>query len=207
MRIDLFEDASPASPTSPTSPASPDVSPSPASNDKHLQQNDAGDAITNLVIKDTWVSPIRVYGDALCVTRVTDHDFWSICRRIDATELEAELLGWGQGRGHETAVQKIADASDRGYIDRCFGFLARRRTEAEPCWPWLADHRHGADFRRLRTIAGLPEPTEPPEAQLPEPGYANLPLDQLDRRVLEAIAAGEVTVLRKEDAPPCRCAK
>ena len=122
--------------------------------------------------------------------------FWSLCRLIDASELDAELLAWAEVHDLPAPIEAIRTGAGKGreWIDRCLGFIARRRCEVEPCWPWMVDQRHGAEWRRLRDLAGIPDAVEPPEEPLPDPEYATLPLDRLDRYVLEAVADGRVFV-------------
>ena len=148
-----------------------------------------------------------LFGEPTAAKAPPQDDFWSLCRSIDASELDAELLAWGMGHGQDKAIDAIRGglAKGREWIDKCLGSIARKRCEVEPCYNWLADHRHGAAWRGLRAVARIPDPVEPPPEPIIEGDYVRLPIDRLSERVLEAIANGETMTLRPENAPPCRC--
>ena len=148
--------------------------------------------------------------------RFVRSDFWKLCNYLPCNELQAELVSWGCVRsdadpkptGFADCFAKIdaaMQAEDRETIGRCIGWLARRRVEAEPCYGFMADQRYGSTWRDFKALYAVESTDAPPEDQtvvITDDGYKTLPVTELDRYVLSAIANGETFALRPADFQP-----
>ena len=83
-----------------------------------------------------------------------DGNFWSICRAIGASALEADLLAWGgeMGKAREPVKALYSGRwwSDE-WVKRCLGAVARRRLSLDPAW--LAVAEAYPDWDAFRSIA------------------------------------------------------
>lgn len=150
-------------------------------------------------------------------SRFSRSDFWKICNYMPCNELQSELLAWGFSRSDAdptplgfadcfAKIEAAMDAEDRATIERCIGWLGRRRVEAEPCYGFMAHQRYGATWRDFKASYAVVSTDAPPEDQtviLTDDGYKTLPVTELDRYVVSAIADGETMTLRPADCPPC----
>ncbi len=185
---------------------------------KRALQNDAYDAsdTTKKSMGDIAKCAERVLGGVQNV-RWRQIDFWKLCNFLPCNELQSELVAWGSVRSETTPtppgfvdcfakIDAAMQAEDRETIGRCIGWLARRRVEAEPCYGFMADQRYGATWRDFKASYAVDSMDAPPEDQtviLTDDGYKTLPVTELDRYVLYAVANGETMTLRPADCPPC----
>lgn len=177
---------------------------------KRALKNDASDTsdTTKKTLHTNGKCTERVLGGVKSV-RYVRSNLWKIYNFLPCNELQAELVAWGSVRSEQVPelagltdcfakIDAAMLAEDRETIGRCIGWLARRRVEAEPCYGFMADMRYGAtwrDFKALYAVESMDAPPEEKTVVIAADGWATLPVSELDRYVVSAIANGETMVL------------